>query len=180
MDLLLWLLGDIEVLRYWDDSEGGDECERLLRGRLASGSDVTVDFSRARRLSDSVRVEGEKGFVAISLSKNQVLDGSPSALSFIHEGICAQTMRPRFVTELFEAEIRDFRDSIVTEDRNKQIANRCEPTADLIDQCYAIRQPLIYPWTDPPLPASRILPWHSRVLVTGATGFTAVDCRAAV
>lgn len=131
LDLLFWWFGDIKLLNYRDDSEGGDECERMLHCQLPTGADVRIEFSRARKLRNSARIEGEHGFVEVSLHKNQVIAGSANVLSFVHEGTRAKTMRPRFVAELFEAELRDFRNSVMILDRSKQNSDRCDQSRRL-------------------------------------------------
>ena len=62
-------------------------------------------------MRNSIRIEGTQGFVEVHLYKNEILDGSPNALEFQYEGTSAAALKPQFVPDLFDAELRDFRDS---------------------------------------------------------------------
>ena len=113
LDLVTWWLGDVASLDYRDDAaEGGVEADCVLECRMASGATGRVELSRTRELSDTIRINGTKGFVEVHLAKNEVIAGSPNALAFTHEGIAASKMEPQFFPELFDAELRDFKNSV--------------------------------------------------------------------
>lgn len=178
LDLALRWFGNIELINYCDDNEGGTESERLLEGRLSSGARLMIEFSRTRHLSNTIRIEGNRGFVEVHLFRNQVIAGSKDALAFRHEGISVQSMRPKFLVELFEAEIGDFRKRIITDRQTIRTDAQRTSINKLIEQCYLERRPLVHPW-DELVPDTSInkraarptLSTRSKVLVTGATGF---------
>lgn len=178
LDLLLWWLGDVESVKYYDDSEGGFEADCILECRLTSKASGRIELSRTRNLRNSVRIEGTRGFVEVHLHNNKVLAGSPNALAFSHDGASPHEMKPQFVAELFDAELNDFRTSATRGDQADVSGREGAKSVELIERCYATRQPLIQPWVkvaavapsdaDVALPR---LPRGSKVLVTGATGF---------
>ena len=179
LDLLLWWLGDVASVSYRDDSEGGFEADCILECTLASGASGRLQLSRTRRLRNSCRIEGTLGFVEVHLHKNDVLAGSPNALAFHHGGIGPREMRSQFPAELWDAALKDFR-AAVSGGGRAEISSGSDgmKSAQLIERCYAARQPLIKPWADAfastasngdsAFPA---LPQASKILVTGATGF---------
>jgi nucleoside-diphosphate-sugar epimerase/predicted dehydrogenase len=179
LDLMLWWFGDVELLNYCDDNEGGGvEVERLLDCRLSSGAGIKMEFSRTRRLPNSVKIEGANGFVEVHLFKNHVISGSPNTLSFKYEGFIPGGMQPQFVVELFKAEIGEFKKSVVAGKRTTHDQPQYTSVAELIERCYAVRRPIIYPWAKPARETTTgvaitnpVLPRGSKVLVTGATGF---------
>ncbi|MDR3414528.1 MAG: NAD-dependent epimerase/dehydratase family protein [Formivibrio sp.] len=175
LDLLLWWLGDVESVNYCDDSEGGPEANCVLECLLTSGTRGRVDFSRTRNLRNSIRIHGTQGFVEVHLHNNAVLSASPNVLAFRHDSIDPRKLKPQFVIELFVAELKDFKASITRGDQVGVSGREAKKLVDLIERCYTKRQQLILPWDAPtalPSDAPRPrLPPHSRILVTGATGF---------
>jgi nucleoside-diphosphate-sugar epimerase/predicted dehydrogenase len=178
LDLLQWWLGEIDVLSYRDDNEGGVEADCILECRLASGGTGTVELSRTRDLRNSIRIDGTLGYVEVHLYKNQIFDGSPNALAFQHEGIGAAGMKPQFVPELFDAELADFRTAVSGKGQVGVSGREGSRSVELIERCYAVRRPLSSPWIEVrhvgrPDPDGGLptLPRGSKVMVTGASGF---------
>lgn len=143
LDLLLWWLGDFASVSYRDDSEGGFEANSILECALTSGARGRFELSRTRHLCNSIRIEGTRGFVEVNLHRNGVLAGSPNALAFRHDGVGPREMRPQFAAELLDAEMNDFRTSVSIGDRAGIAGSEGVKSVELIDRCYASRQPLI-------------------------------------
>lgn len=178
LDLVTWWLGDVASLDYRDDASGGVEADCVLECRMASGATGRVELSRTRELRDTIRINGTKGFVEVHLVKNEVIAGSHNALAFTHEGITGSKMKPQFFPELFDAELRDFKTSVMGGAKVGISGREGVKSVDLIERCYAARQPLKSPWAYialPQLNGSRgprpTIPAGSKVLITGATGF---------
>ena len=173
LDLMVWWFGEVESLQFHDDSEGGVEADCLLECRLASGGSGRVVLSRTRDLRNSIRIEGTEGFVEVHLYKNEILDGTPNALAFKYDGISAADLKPQFFPELFEAELRDFRDCASGEESVGVSGKEGTKSVELIERCYRMRRSLPSPWLsvsdDSPIPSlqSPALPPGSSVLVTG-------------
>jgi len=175
LDLLLWWLGDVESVTYADDSEGGVEADCTLECRLASSAVGRVVLSRIRNLSNTMRIEGTRGFVEVHLYKNEIIAGSPNALVFAHDGVTASDMKPQFAANLFDAEMMDFRTSTTTGTHVGVSGRDGMKSVALIEECYRVRKPLTLSWNKAPadLPIAQdlalpVIPRGSRVLVTGA------------
>jgi nucleoside-diphosphate-sugar epimerase len=86
-------------------------------------------------------------------------------------------MRPQLFPELFDAELTDFRSSIVSAKPAGVPGSEGARSVKLIEECYRVRQPLPSPWADAGLAASAAapdvpsIPKGSVVVITGATGF---------
>jgi nucleoside-diphosphate-sugar epimerase/predicted dehydrogenase len=178
LDLLQWWLGGLDVLTYCDDNQGGVEADCILEVRLPSGGGGRIEISRTRQLRNSARIGGTRGFVEVHLHKNEVLGGSPETLDFAHDGVGPRQLVPQFAADLVEAELMDFKSTILEPDWVGVPGSDGLPSVELIERCYAIRQPLLDPWAQPHDAVSATsdapiakLPSGSKVLVTGATGF---------
>ncbi len=170
LDLLAYWLGSLTPTRYADDGDSGVEADCVAEFALAEGGTVRLELSRTRALRNSARIEGTEGFVEVELYRNRVVAGSPNALSFRHAGIGAD-MPPQLFAELFDAEMRDFLRSVVGPERPSLGGEAGLVSLDLIETCYAMREPLALPWSMAAArPAAGIGP-GDRVVVTGGTGF---------
>ncbi len=176
IDLMLWWLGSVSSLRYRDDSYGGVEGECLISCELESGAVGTVELSRSRRLRNSAYIEGAQGYVEVALHENKILSASPHVLEFEHESVVGTGLPEQRSTELFDAELTDFRSSVVEGVQLGVPGRQGVRSVELIQRCYAAREALTAPWADRRLPAQRErehprMPPGSVVVITGATGF---------
>ena len=172
LDLLLWWLGDISHIGYWDDNQGGVEADCILKLGFVSGASGKIDFSHTRHLSNSVRIEGTHGFVELDLYTNRISAGSSNAMAFQHCGETPHGMKSQSVSQLFEAELIDFSAGVAT--RRHVAVSGAAKTLSVIERCYADRQQLIEPWAiQSPVETTELpkLPKGAKVLVSGATGF---------
>ncbi len=175
LDLVTWWLGEVDDLDYREDAQGGVEADCVLECRMASGATGRIELSRTRELRNAIRITGSKGFVEVHLYKNEILAGSDNALSFVHDGIAPATMEPQFFSELFDAELRNFRDAASGLASVLVSGREATRSVDVIERCYGARQLLKAPWAElaePEGPATRPgVAMGSKVVVTGATGF---------
>lgn len=59
LDLLFWLLGPYAEFTCASDSNARMESNCVVEGELASGGRATIEVSRSRTLTNSIRIEGE-------------------------------------------------------------------------------------------------------------------------
>lgn len=149
LDLLLVWLGEWEALDYRDDAQGGIESDCELRLRMRSGLEGIVEVSRTRNLRNTCVFEGERGSLEVGIwdpdpAISLRLGGQEIPLSG-RVGEARLTFQDVFVRQIddFAQAIREGREPFVPgrEGRRSQ---------ELIEACYAARQPLELPWTDPP------------------------------
>jgi nucleoside-diphosphate-sugar epimerase/predicted dehydrogenase len=178
LDSLVWWFGELTLVDYRDDREGGIETECVLNCRFSSNASGRIEISRTRRLDNSVRIEGVNGFVEASLHQNKIIAGSINALAFKHDGVGVDDLHPQPATDLLQSALNDFKISINNGVQVGASANDGRMSVDLVEQCYFNRAPLVHSWTAIPATAlestvstSPRLPHGCKVLVTGATGF---------
>lgn len=177
LDLLLWWLGDVATLSYYDDSEGGVEADCVLECQLASGATGRVELSRTRDLRNAVRIEGTKGWIDVHLSDNKILGGSENAMAFVHDGIAANKFPQQRFPDLFDAEFKDFLANARDGGSAGITGREAARSVDLIERCYKSRQRLVTPWVhaDASLTGQTEgdlgIPRGSTVVITGASGF---------
>ena len=149
LDLLLVWLGDWDAIDYRDDAEGGIEsdCELLLRMR--SGLEGIAEISRTRNLRNTCIFEGERASLEVGIwdpDPTITLRFGGQETSLVgRAGSSRLTFQDVFVRQIddFAAAIREGREPFVPgrEGRRSQ---------ELIEACYAARQPLELPWSNPP------------------------------
>lgn len=153
LDLLLVWLGEWEALDYRDDAQGGIEsdCELLLRMR--SGVEGTAEISRTRNLRNTCIFEGERATLevgiwdpdpTITLRFGDQLQRQETSLAG-QAGAARLTFQDVFVRQIddFAAAIREGREPFVPGREGRR-------SLELIEACYAARQPLELPWANPP------------------------------
>lgn len=150
IDLLLWWLGDVATFDYYDDNHGGVEADCLLEATLESGASGTVELSRTRDLRSTAIIRGEQAELEICFAENTVsLKFADGEMGIAGQAtIEGEALNPlQRTSDLVVAEHEDFFDAIKS-DRPALVsgseASRC---MQLIDACYAARQPLELPWS---------------------------------
>lgn len=170
LDLAAWWLGGIEPVRYRDDGAGGVESECVLDCRFEEAQG-RIELSRARELPNTCLLEGAKGFLEVHLHRNQVIRCSDNVRRIQYQGLAADALAPQDPVDLWEAVLKDFRAAIGGGGGRKRPDDDGGHAADLIERCYAMREPLPLPWAAAAQPKGPAVAPGTRVVVTGATGF---------
>ena len=151
VDLLLWWFGDCQVLEYNDDSMGGVEANCNLVLRLPIGIDAKVELSRDRNLRCTAVLHGTKGTLevgtktdsAVRLSfrgQHATLSGRPTSAGW---------QPPRTLMDLCARELQDFVGAVASGTSPLVTGREGRKSVALVESCYAMRQPLRYPWEAP-------------------------------
>ena len=152
LDLLLWWMGDWKEVEYRDDAQGGIESDCALRLTLRSGVTGTVEISRTRSLRNTCVFEGERATLEVG-----IWDPDPEIRLSIADREVSLAGRARRdggagldFTNAFVRQIDDFAGAI-REGREPFVPGReGRRSQELIEACYAARQPLDLPWSNPP------------------------------
>lgn len=147
LDSVLWWLGDVRSLEYFDDNYGGVEADCLLRLQLESGATGVVELSRTRNLRNTMIIEGERASLEADWWRVRLtprdsgltLDGpvKPASASDAAIEDYLDVMAASF-TDWIEA-IRLGRPPAVS-------GAEARRSVALIEECYRHRQPLELPW----------------------------------
>lgn len=174
IDILHWLFaGRCSVISYSDDALGGVEadCEAQLKIESeAREIPCSIMLSRARRLRNSLLIQGERGTLEVRpwpFGPNGVC-----VLGGEHIGRLGQD-RSRVCksqVDYFADQLRAFTDRSCTDivDGNEALESLA-----VIEECYLKRKDMIYPWEKPSeSETGRSIPSrYGKILVIGASGF---------
>ena len=149
LDLLLVWLGDWAAIDYRDDAEGGIESDCELVLRMRSGLEGTAEISRTRNLRNTCVFEGERATLEVGIwdpdpAITLRFGGQETALAG-RAGACRLTFQDVFVRQIddFALAVREGREPFVPGREGRR-------SLELIEACYAARQPLELPWSNPP------------------------------
>ena len=152
LDLLLYLLGDVVDLEYYDDSYGGIEADCKLYLKMQSGAKGNIELSRSRDLRNTAIIKGEHGILEVHLRKNWVLLNScDKALGFEGYGIVSGStgIKEQKFSDLFQPQLEDWIASIQKKRVPTVPGEEAMRSIALVEACYAHRKQLELPWVQP-------------------------------
>ena len=146
LDTLLFLLGELSVERYADDSYGGVEAEVELRLAFGGGGAGFVELSRTRDLSNTTIIHGSDASLEIDLLRRRIAlrRGSASTELPIEPGA--------FGYDVFGAQLADWVSAIRSGARPAVGGEQGRRSIELVERCYAARTLLELPWVAPKRP----------------------------
>lgn len=154
LDTLLWWLGDVDSVDYYDDSYGEVEADCKLVLVMKSGARGIVELSRTRNLRNTAIIWGEKATLEVRLHTNEIrLEPNADGLRIVgsvlpnSEGR-QHEQRPQ---DLFLAQLLDWMDAIANSRLPYVSGTEGRRSVPLIENCYAQRKPLRLPWMTPDL-----------------------------
>ncbi len=149
-DLLLWWLGDVAAVEYYDDSREGVEADCFAELTLESGVTGTVEFSRTRNLGRTAVVRGRSAELEMALLTNAVtmrLRGDvPWQLSGDAAPAVSQREPEQDSVHLLQAAHDDFFAAIATGQPLIVAPEDAKRSISLVEHCYQHRRPLDLPW----------------------------------
>ncbi len=151
LDLLLWWLGDLEVVEYRDNDRGGVESDALARLATPGGGEGTVEFSWTRRLRNTVIVEGERGTMEVALTSGRVRLSPAAGSEELLGTVSRQALDKGFdqrPLDLTAATQRDWWNAVLGEGRPAVSGLEGRRAVSLVRACYDVREPLHLPWME--------------------------------
>jgi predicted dehydrogenase len=151
LDCLLYLLGEVSAVEYFDDAEGGVDANCLIKLKYQDRAQGVVELSRTRSLRNTGIIQGERGIVEIGLTSN-TLKIIPSQQGLVLEGSAAVNTREPSRTlgylDLITMQLEDFISAIREHRSPITDGESAKRSVKLMEACYCIRQPLRLPWLD--------------------------------
>jgi len=151
LDRMLFLFGDVDVVRFLDDSRGGLEANCIAEllaafdGRRLPG---TVTLSKTHRLANRLRIVGEKGVITVAegqtLSVTFFLSGSDLRQEIFPAGIVPGAPEQDY----FRHQLEDFVRAIREDTEPRVAGEQGLKSAALMEECYARAERLDEPWCD--------------------------------
>ena len=171
LDLLLVWLGEWQEVRYRDDAMGGVESDCELDLTFASGLAGSVEISRTRNLANTCVFTGERARLEVGIWDPDppirlLLEGDSAHRAAEPAGQGAASLdlvgraRRRSGDGLdfngaFLRQIDDLAEALAEGGEPYVTAAEARRPVDLIEACYAVREPLELPWVEPSRTASQ-------------------------
>lgn len=159
LDCMLWWLGDhigrMDTLEYRDDAQGGVEANCELRVGLRSGGSGTIELSRTRNLRNTWIICGERGTLEFGVDSNPTVRLRTGEQDLVLSGQAlaagaANGHRPS-MRDIFRRQLDDFVTACLEHREPVTPGTDGQRVVELIETCYASRQPLAQPWMFPEL-----------------------------
>ena len=151
LDHVLWWLGRCAVDSYRDDGRGGLEADAEVRLTARSGGHCVVELSRTRALRNTCRIECDRGVLEVGLFEPcaRVVLQLAGDVPVLAGDVGDPDLARRPYTALFERQLDDFAEAIVTPRQPFVPGREGRHAIELIEECYAVRQPLEHAWDYP-------------------------------
>lgn len=150
LDLLLWWLGDAEIVHYLDDAAGGVEADCKIKLRLKNGASGIVELSRLRTMRNTYIIFGERGTLEIGNSFDAELSIGVKGLSQMVKGRILTDGQPdHSIHEVFEKQLNNFANAVKNGTEPLVSGGEGQRAVKLIEDCVKLREPLRYPWSVP-------------------------------
>jgi len=175
LDFVLWCLGDVASVEYYDDNLGGVEAECILHLQMKNGARGVVELSRLRNLRNTAIISGENGEIEVHLRADKILfhPGSEQSYQTFEDLPQLTHTMARKWPDCFPAQIESWLNAISGKSPNFITGDEGRKSVALIETCYRHRRqmPHIVGMDDPAERLATPSPLKNKVvLVTGATG----------
>jgi predicted dehydrogenase len=151
LDLVVWLFGEVRQIQYQDDSYGGVEANGVITGSIEIGGrpvPCTVATSWTHELRNSVRVVGSKGQAEARFAQRDVVivqqqvGGERLTMHMTADGMTL----PFRSANPYAAQLEDFAAAVRLRRPPITPAASTLLPLQIIEQAYAVRQPMPQPW----------------------------------
>ncbi|MBE9513730.1 MAG: Gfo/Idh/MocA family oxidoreductase [Chloroflexi bacterium] len=147
LDLLLWWLGGYTSVEYYDDAMGGVEADCELHLRLQCGASGVVELSRTRNLRNSWIIRGERGTLEVGTGFNPLIRLKTKNRDVVLAGRVARDgVADKTIQDVFRRQFDDFVDAILSHREPFVPGQEGRRAVELVETCYALRQPSKQPW----------------------------------
>ena len=146
IDTLLWWLGDIEELTYYDDAMGGVEANAELHLVMQNGASGIVELSRTRNLRNTYIIRGEHGILEVGLGVNPEVKLHINDMDPHYSGQIVKREMDKNNKDVFTRQLADFANAIIQ--RRPPYISGAEGTrsVEILEACYRNKRQLSEPW----------------------------------
>ena len=152
LDVVLWWLGEVAGLEYYDDSYGGVEADCELYLAMQSDAKGVVELSRTRKLRNTAIITGEHATIEVDLRKNWVALYCPEkGVGLSGKGVADASKEgvAQGFSDLFRPQLEDWLAAIRGERPVAVPGTEACRSVALIEKCYSTRGQLDFPWVNP-------------------------------
>lgn len=148
LDLMLFWLGDLDVISYKDDAMGGVEADCVIRVRRPDGPTGTVELSRSRRLANQYVFRGDRATLRVAADAG---DSNPAISLILGDRELTgyvQTDRTQWL-DVAADQLEAFVAAIQGQDGPAVSGAEGLSVIELMENCRRLREPWILPWVTP-------------------------------
>lgn len=147
LDLMSWWLGDINIVQYLDDSEGGVDANAKIEFSNNEGVEGYIEISRTRDLLNTFKLEGELGKIEGGIRWDKPLKLELWGSDYKYMFNSSNMDRNKFtIVNAFELQLQNFFQSILNANNLFIPGEEGIKSTQLVEECFSIRQKLNYPW----------------------------------
>ena len=144
IDLIIWLLGKIELIAYKDDSYGGVEADCIISAINKEAININVKLSRIRPLDNCIKFVTDIGVFIFSIVHNSCIFSSPNKVAI--EKYYNYGMKSQTISDLFVLQFKNWMDSINAKGSEIVTGNEALNSIEFINLCYENREAIKYQW----------------------------------
>jgi len=151
LDRMIFLFGEVEVVRFLDDSRGGVEANCIAEflavydGRHLPG---TITLSKTHRLANRLQIVGEKGVLIVAEGQRLSVTFHPARRDLREEIFPASVIPGVPEQDYFRLQLEDFVRAIRERTEPRVTGEQGLKSAALMEECYARAERLDEPWCD--------------------------------
>lgn len=151
IDRMIYLFGEMELVRHVEDSRGGVEanCISWFRGQV-HGRPVEgrVALSKTHRLSNRLQITGEKGILEVREGQTASVTFLPAQTELRHEIFASAAKEGQTEPDYFQLQIEDFVRAIQTGGQPAVTGEQGAKSVALMERCYQNAERLEEPWCE--------------------------------
>jgi predicted dehydrogenase len=150
IDLLCWWLGELSVESYRDDTVAGVETECELELKTATGAPVHFELTRLRAMRDTAIARCEHGVLEVGIFDPALVRVTLTAGRSLVGDVPDPAFAAAPLRTVFARQLADFVEAIRSGSRPLVPLSEGRRAVEIVERCYAIREPLRRPWDWPP------------------------------
>ena len=143
LDMMVWLAGPVDSFSFRSDSDCLCEANACFTGKLRNGGDAVLEISRTRKLSNTIRIEGENG-VAIAPVMGESVTVVPNGFELVDLPRIDEP--PLDYLGVMKRQLEDFVAAVQGKRAPLVAASSGTEIIRLIESCYSVRQELELPF----------------------------------
>ena len=149
IDLLFWWFGELQLVAYYDDSQGGIEADCTIKLSSKISPEIHVEISRLRKLNNEIRIHSQRGILCLSTGFDSGINYTISRNSeFLFSGVINSNSSTIEFSELIKKQLNNFIRSIYLNKIDEEAVSSAMESVKLIEKCYKNRKQICYNWED--------------------------------